>query len=57
LEWLGIVGECEMMGGRFPITTLSNITTDQAGLLGLIRQLHGMGMVLLSIQYIPQDDC
>jgi len=46
-----------MMGGRFPITTLSNITTDQAGLLGLIRQLHGMGMVLLSIQYIPQDDC
>ncbi len=55
LEWLGIVGECEVGDGRFPITTLSNISTDQAGLVGLIRQLHSMGVVLLSIQHKYQD--
>ncbi len=32
------------------ITTLSGIATDQAGLVGLIRHLHGLGVVLLSIE-------
>lgn len=31
------------------ITTLSGIVTDQAGLLGIIRHLHGLGVVLLSV--------
>jgi hypothetical protein len=30
--------------------TLLTFTTDQSGLVGLIRHLHGLGFVLLSIQ-------
>ena len=32
-----------------PEATLSTISTDQSGLIGLIRHLHGKGFVLLSI--------
>jgi hypothetical protein len=31
-------------------TTLSDVIADQAGLVGLIRHLHGMGVVLLSVE-------
>lgn len=33
-------------------TTLFNIIMDQAGLVGLIRRLHGHGIVLLSIRLV-----
>jgi hypothetical protein len=36
-------------------TTLSGIVTDQAGLLGLIRHLHGLGIVLLSVERIARQ--
>ena len=29
--------------------TLLSVSTDQAGLVGLIRHLHGLGLVLLSV--------
>jgi len=29
--------------------TLSNLCTDQAGLLGIVRSLHNLGYVLLSL--------
>lgn len=32
------------------ITTLAGITTDQGGLVGLVRHLHGLGIVLLRIE-------
>ena len=32
------------------VTTLSGITTDQAGLVGIIRHLHGLGIVLLTVE-------
>lgn len=32
------------------VTTLTNVVMDQAGLVGLIRRLHGHGIVLISIQ-------
>lgn len=32
------------------MTTLSDVVMDQAGLVGLIRRLHGHGIVLISIQ-------
>lgn len=34
------------------VTTLSGVVTDQAGLVGLIRHLHGMGIVLLSFERV-----
>jgi hypothetical protein len=38
----------ELMAER--ITTLSASNIDQAALVGLIRHLHGLGIVLLSIE-------
>ena len=38
-------------------TTLSNIVMDQAGLVGLIRRLHGLGIVLISIQQVELEHC
>jgi len=34
------------------VTRLSEIVMDQAGLVGLIRRLHGLGFVLLSIRRV-----
>lgn len=34
-------------GGK---TTLSNISTDQAGIVGLIRQLHNLGVTVLAVE-------
>lgn len=36
-----------------PTTTLLTVHTDQSGLIGLIRHLHGLGFVLLSIERHP----
>ena len=30
-------------------STLFTVRTDQAGLIGLIRHLHGLGLILLSV--------
>ena len=38
--------------GDGAVTVLSGIVTDQAGLVGLIRHLHGLGIVLLSIERV-----
>ncbi len=35
------------------VTTLSGIVADQAGVVGLIRQLHGLGVVLLVVERVP----
>ncbi len=40
--------------GEQVITILSGTLADQAGLLGLIRHLHGLGVVLLSIERIAR---
>jgi len=36
-------------------TTLLSVRSDQAGLIGLIRQLHGLGFTLLSIQRLAPE--
>lgn len=52
--WLGWFGEAEVraeiLADETPITTFSNVVMDQAGLVGLIRRLHGVGIVLISIR-------
>ena len=34
------------------ITTFSDVVMDQAALVGLIRRLHGLGIVLISVRLI-----
>ena len=55
-SWLAWFGEAkapvEVMADECESTTFSNIRMDQAGLVGLIRRLHGRGIVLISIQLV-----
>jgi hypothetical protein len=32
--------------------TVLNVHTDQAGIVGLVRRLHGLGMTILQVQII-----
>jgi hypothetical protein len=51
IDWFGTVKiEHHTQGPSRTLTTLSAVVTDQAGLVGLIRHLHGLGIVLLSIE-------
>jgi hypothetical protein len=36
------------------ITTLCGHVTDQAALLGILNLTHGLGMELLSVEYLPR---
>ncbi len=53
VDWFGPVeiASVEQASGE-PVTMLSGIVADQAGVVGLIRHLHGLGLVLLSIERI-----
>lgn len=55
-SWLGWFGEAETQSETLAnddqVTTFSNIVMDQAGLVGLIRRLHGLGIVLISIRQV-----
>ncbi len=55
-SWLAWFGEAkapvEVVVDKSELTTFSNIIMDQAGLVGLIRRLHGHGIVLISIQLV-----
>lgn len=50
-DWCGplTITTTQAPGGG-AITTMSGITTDQAGLVGIIRHLHGLGIVLLTVE-------
>ena len=55
-SWLNWFGEAkaqvETLADDNEITTISNVVMDQAGLVGLIRRLHGLGIVLLSVRLV-----
>ena len=55
-SWLAWFGEAnapvEVVVDDSQMTTFSNVIMDQAGLVGLIRRLHGYGIVLISIQQV-----
>jgi hypothetical protein len=59
-SWLTGFGEGEVQtehladGGER--CTRSTIVTDQAGLVGLIRRLHGLGVVFVSVRQAPATD-
>jgi hypothetical protein len=52
-SWLGWFGEAqvhtESSVDESLVTTITNVVMDQAGLVGLVRRLHGHGIVVLSI--------
>ncbi len=53
VDWFGPVEIASgMQETGETVTTLSGIVADQAGLVGLIRHLHGLGLVLLSIERV-----
>ena len=53
-SWLDLFGEAkvhsEILVDNSQVTTLSDLIMDQSGLVGLIRRLHGLGVVLISIR-------
>jgi hypothetical protein len=59
-SWLGWFGEAkalvETVVDNSQVTTFSNVIMDQAGLVGLIRRLHGLGVVLVSVRQAPEAD-
>jgi hypothetical protein len=52
-SWLGWFGEAkvhiEVLADNSQVTTFSDLVMDQSGLVGLLRRLHGLGIVLISI--------
>ena len=52
--WLDLFGKAkvhsEILADNGQVTTLSDLIMDQAGVVGLIRRLHGHGIVLISIR-------
>ncbi|MCC6300888.1 MAG: hypothetical protein IT314_16500 [Anaerolineales bacterium] len=53
-SWWGWFGEAqvrsETLADGVETTAFSDVVMDQAGLVGLIRQLHGHGIVLISVR-------
>ncbi len=53
VNWFGPVEiACQTETGAQAVTTLSGLVADQAALVGLIRHLHGLGIVLLSMERV-----
>lgn len=55
-SWLAHLHVTRLAAGydaaRMPVTTLTVNVTDQADLIDLLAQLHGMGLSLLSVQLL-----
>lgn len=50
LNWFGNAKvQVETLADNDQVTTFSDFVMDQAGLVGLIRRLHGHGIVLISV--------
>jgi len=53
MDWMETVNvQTQLHDNNQSITILSNLITDQSGLVGLVRRLHGMGIILISIQLL-----
>lgn len=56
VEWLqGFGGPGEIMvaeGGQEDDVTVLDVKTDQAGIVGLVRRLHGLGMTIQKVQIV-----
>ena len=53
LNWFRVAKVyAEILDDNRQVTTVSDVVMDQAGLVGLIRRLHGLGIVLISIRLV-----
>ena len=53
LHWFGKAkAHIELLDDSSRVTIFSDVIMDQAELVGLIRKLHGVGIVLLSIRRV-----
>ncbi len=41
--------------GQVENTTVLDVHADQAGIVGLVRRLHGLGMTILQLQIMQKD--
>lgn len=55
-DWLEAPHIVSTMRDGQPVTLLTVPCQDQAGLIGLLRQLHGMGLELLSVRRLGCAD-
>lgn len=53
-DWLEAPCIVAMVQDGQPVTRLTVHFPDQAGLIGLLRQLHGMGLELLSVTRVEK---
>ncbi|MCE7988795.1 MAG: hypothetical protein DYG89_47170 [Caldilinea sp. CFX5] len=53
LAWFGAANvQAEILADDTQVTTFANVVMDQSGLVGLIRRLHGLGIVVLSVRQV-----
>ena len=53
LDWFGEAKvHAETLSDNSQVTTFSDVATDQAGLVDLIRRLHGPRIVLISVRQV-----
>ncbi len=56
INWLKAFGAANVISPIIPAADEQNmsfsVVTDQSGLVGLVRQMHGLGIVFLSINRI-----
>jgi hypothetical protein len=58
LDWFGKAkAHTETSVNDSQVTTFANVVMDQAGLVGLIRRLHGLGILLMSIRRLEIEQC
>ena len=59
LDWLQSFDENAQLiideTNRMENATLLDVHTDQSGIVGLVRGLHGLGMTILQLQIVPNE--
>ena len=60
VEWLqSFDGSAEIIANetrQMEDVTVLNVHTDQAGIVGLVRRLHGLGVTILQFQMITRKE-
>jgi hypothetical protein len=59
LDWLQSFDEYAQIiideTNRMENATVFDVHTDQSGIVGLVRRLHGLGMTILQLQIVPNE--
>jgi hypothetical protein len=59
-QWAARLGDLTLAvrdrGGQTAVTELTGWIGDQAALMGVLQQLYAMGVMLLSVERLDEDD-